>query len=285
MLVRQTLLLPDGGGRPAQNPHLHPRQRSEGLHGGKQGDPAHTDLHRGEGGRQERPRADHRSGPLLRTPDVQGHPAVRHPGLRGRKAPARHHRTALRALPHPRRRGAAQGPLPPHRQREPGGLEAGHSQRVRQTDGRHRSQRHQRLHRLRPDRLRGGYPLEPNRQLGPHPGRPLQERGHPRIPHRAGDHLRGEEHVADQRHRQGVRQHTQHALPPPPLRHAGHSGHPGAPEEPLHHQRQEVPRHLLRAQQHGHLPLGRLRPRGDDCHPRQILRRHGSQPGDSRAEL
>ena len=63
----------NGGGRSVEHPHLHARQRTESLHERKQGGAPHPDLYRREGRRQERPRGDHGSGALLRTPDVQRH--------------------------------------------------------------------------------------------------------------------------------------------------------------------------------------------------------------------
>ena len=68
-----------------------------------------------------------------------------------------------------------------------------------------------------------------------------------------------------------------HPLPPPSLRLADSAGHAGAPEEPLHHQHQELLQNVVRAQQHGHLPQRRLRPRPDDCHAGPILRHAAAQ--------
>ena len=61
------------------------------------------------------------------------------------------------------------------------------------------------------------------------------------------------------------------AFPPPPLRHADHTRHAGAPQKPLYHQHQKAPQALLRAQQHGRLPVGRLQPRYGHRHRRPLL--------------
>ena len=57
------------------------------------------------------------------------------------------------------------------------------------------------------------------------------------------------------------------------------------PQEPVDHQRQELPQNLLRAQQHGRLRLGRLRSRPDDRNDRQVLRRHAAQPRPAEAGI
>ena len=272
-------------GRPVEHQNLHPGQRAEGLHERQQGDAAYPDLHRRECGRQERPGRDHRAGALFRTPDVQGHAAVRHIGFRSRETDARPNRKPLRGLPQDDRRSRARGDLPPHRLGQLRGFEDRHPQRVRQTDVGHRRQRHQCLHVAGHDRIRRGHPFERDRQLGQDPGRPFQEPRDPRLPHRAGDHLRGEEHVADARQPQSLGGHGRRPVPPPSLRHADRTGYAGTPEEPLDHQCQELPQDLLRAQQHGRLRIGRLRSRRNGRHDRKILRRHAAEPQPAETAL
>ena len=275
----------NGGGRSVEHPHLHARQRTESLHERKQGGAPHPDLYRREGRRQERPRGDHGSGALLRTPDVQRHAAVRHFGLRRGETDARRDRKSLRGLPQDRRRGRTRRHLPPHRLDQLRSFENRHSQRVRQADVGHRRQRHQRLHVAGHDGLRRGHSLEPDRQLGQNPSRPFQESRDPRLPYRAGDHLRGEEHVPDAGQPQSLGSDGRRAVPQPPLRHADRAGYAGTSEKSVDHQRPKLPQDLLRAQQHGRMRFGRFRTRRNGGHDRKVLRRHAAQSQPARTAV
>ena len=123
------------------------------------------------------------------------------------------------------------------------------------------------------------------RQLGEDPVRPFRQCGDPRIPHRVGDRLRGVQHVAHERQPQDVGLAHGCALPAPSLRNAHRAGYAGGFEEPFDHQHQELLQDLLRAQQHGHLPVGRFRSRPDDRDDRQVLRRTETQSRTARMVL
>ena len=218
-----------------ENPDLHASKRPESLYERYEGAAPHPDGYIAVrvGVRRTTPLETTGLAHYFEHLMFKGTEVVRHVQDYAAERPdARRDRAAVRGLPQDH------GPTPtnaraiyaPHRLDRLRGFEAGDSQRVRQADGRPSAPTGTNaftsqdmtvyVEDIPSNQIDNWAKIQSDR---------FRESRDPRIPHRAGDHLRGEKHVADAGQPQNLGGDGRRALPQPSLRHADRAGNAGEP--------------------------------------------------------